>query len=96
MVTYSVMPISEIIDRVTAIARQCNVKHLSLFGSFANGTATEQSDIDFIVEGCRDMDSFLEKIDDIPTLRKIDIFDYNEVCNRFLREDMDKYGRKIF
>lgn len=37
-----------------------------------------------------------EKIDDIPTLRKIDLFDYDEVCSNYLREDMDKYGIQIF
>jgi len=30
------------------------------------------------------------------TLKKIDIFDYDEVCNQYLREDMDEYGRKIY
>ena len=36
-----------------------------------------------------------EEIDEIMTLKKIDIFDYDEVCNQYLREDMDEYGRKI-
>lgn len=90
------MPIDEIIQRVTDICKKHHVKHLSLFGSFAKGTATERSDIDFIVYGCDDIIQLLDEIDAIPTLRKIDIFDYDEVCSDYLRKDMDLYGKKIY
>ncbi len=92
----NIMPIEEVIERVTDVAHKYNVKRLDLFGSFADGTASPRSDIDFIVRGCEDIDSFLEEIDEIPTLRKIDIFNYDEVCSDYLREDMDKYGKQIF
>ncbi|QFJ56280.1 nucleotidyltransferase domain-containing protein [Pseudobutyrivibrio xylanivorans] len=90
------MPIDEIINRVVAIAHKYNVERLDLFGSFALGTASERSDIDFIVRGCSDIDNFEEEVNNIPTLRKIDIFNYDEVCSDLLREDMDKYGKQIF
>ncbi|WP_036977589.1 nucleotidyltransferase family protein [Pseudobutyrivibrio sp. MD2005] len=90
------MPIEEIITRVTDIAHKYNVKRLDLFGSFANGTATEYSDIDFIIYGCDNIDLFEEEVQNIPTLRKIDIFNYDEVCSPELREDMDKYGKQIY
>ena len=90
------MPIENIIDRVTEIAHKYNVKRLDLFGSYAYGTASERSDIDFIIRGCENIDGFMEEIENIPTLRKIDIFDYDEACNDYLREDMDKYGKQIF
>ena len=96
MVTHKTMPIQEIIDRVTEIARKYNVKRLDLFGSFANGNASERSDIDFIVRGCSDINSLIEDVENIPTLRRIDIFDYDEVCSDLLREDMDKYGKQIY
>ena len=48
----NVMPISEIIEKVTMICKKNNVKRLDLFGSFATGTATPTSDIDFVVYGC--------------------------------------------
>lgn len=92
----STMPIDEIIQRVTDICKKHQVKHLSLFGSFAKGTATERSDIDFIVYGCDNIIQLLDEIDEIPTLRKIDIFDYDEVCSDYLRKDMDLYGKKIY
>ena len=79
------MPIEDIIEQVTKIAHKYNVKRLDLFGSFANGTATEYSDIDFIIHGCDDIDSFEEEVQSIPTLRKIDIFNYDEVCSEVYR-----------
>ena len=90
------MPIEEIISRVTSIAHKYNAKRLDLFGSFARGTQTERSDIDFVVYGCEDIDGLMEEVDEIHTLRKIDIFNYDEVCSDYLREDMDKYGKQIF
>lgn len=61
-----IMPISEVIDKVTAICRTVGVRRLDLFGSFATGTATATSDIDFVVYGCEDMlklrKSFLRSI----------------------------------
>ena len=48
----NVMPIPEIIEKVTEICKKNGVKRLDLFGSFATGTATPTSDIDFVVYGC--------------------------------------------
>lgn len=90
------MTINEIIEEVVRICKKNEVEHLSLFGSYARGTQTEKSDIDFIVYGVKDIETLREEIDEIMTLKKIDVFDYDEVCNQFLREDMDKYGRKIY
>ena len=39
------------------------------------------------------VDEMLERIE---TLRKIDIFYYNEIHDEYLLEDIKKYGRKIF
>lgn len=90
------MTIDEIIEEVVRICKKNEVEHLSLFGSYARGTQTEKSDIDFIVYGVKDIETLREEIDEIMTLKKIDVFDYDEVCNQFLREDMDEYGRKIY
>lgn len=40
------MPIDEIIQRVTDICKKNQVAQLSLFGSFATGSALPTSDID--------------------------------------------------
>ena len=58
----NVMPISEIIEKVTMMCKKNNVKRLDLFGSFATGTATPTSDIDFVVYGC---DNLMQLEDDL-------------------------------
>lgn len=90
------MPIEEIIQRVTDICKKNDVQHLSLFGSFATGTALPTSDIDFVVYGCKDINQLEDAIDTIETLRKIDIFDYDHIFNKYLLEDIDTYGKKIY
>ncbi len=85
-----------IIKNVTEICRACGVEHLSLFGSYAAGTQTPYSDIDFIVYGAADIETLREKTDEIPTLIKIDLFEYEMCENDFLKEDMDLYAKKIY
>lgn len=91
-----VMSIDKLILLVEQICRKNDVSHLSLFGSHATGTATERSDIDFIVYGCKDKEKLTEEIENIPTLRKVDLFFYDEIFNKFLKEDMDRYGKPIY
>ena len=90
------MPIPELIDRVTEICQKNGVKRLDLFGSFVTGTATPTSDIDFVVYGCQDILKLEEDLEEIDTLRKIDIFDYDSIKNKFLLEDIQKYGKQIY
>lgn len=91
-----VMPVSEVIDKVAAICKANGVKRLELFGSFATGTQTPTSDIDFVVYGCKDTQRLEEALLEIETLRKIDIFDYDSIHNEFLLEDIKKYGKQIY
>lgn len=90
------MPISELIEQVTEICKKNGVKRLDLFGSFATGTATPTSDIDFVVYGCNNLIKLETDLEQIETLRKIDIFDYDSIHNEFLREDIHKYGKQIY
>lgn len=92
----NVMPVSELIDRVAAICRANGVARLDLFGSFAAGTALPTSDIDFVVYGCPDILKLEKQLEEIDTLRKIDIFDYDSIHNEFLLEDIRKYGKQIY
>ena len=69
---------------------------MDLFGSFATGTATATSDIDFVVYGCEDILQLEEDLMEIDTLRKIDIFEYESIHNEFLLEDIRKYGKQIY
>lgn len=90
------MPIDETIQRVTDICKKNQVAHLSLFGSFATGSALPTSDIDFVVYGCADMLRLTDDVAAIETLRKIDLFDYDRIRNKYLLEDIDNYAKKIY
>lgn len=91
-----VMPIPEIIEEVSKICKKNGVQRLDLFGSFATGTATTVSDIDFVVYGCKDFMKLEWEIDEIDTLRKIDLFEFESIKNEFLLEDIKKYGKQIY
>lgn len=90
------MPISELIEQVTEICKKNGVRRLDLFGSFATGTSTPTSDIDFVVYGCNNLIKLETDLEQIETLWKIDIFDYDSIHNEFLREDIHKYGKQIY
>ena len=87
----NVMPIDQLIDKVTTICKQNNVQKLVLIGSFATGTAAPRSDIDFVVYGCSNLIKLEADLEQIDTLRKIDIFEFESIHNEFLLED--KIGR---
>ena len=84
------------IATVAEVCKKNKVKRLDLFGSFATGTATDTSDIDFVVYGCRDFWKLENDISQIDTLRKIDLFDYDSIKNEYLLEDIKKYGKQIY
>ena len=90
------MPIPEIIEEVSRICKKNGVQRLDLFGSFATGTATPVSDIDFVVYGCKDFMKLEWEIDEIDTHRKIDLFEFESIKNEFLLEDIKKYGKQIY
>lgn len=90
------MSIDEIILQVEKICRKNNVEHLSLFGSHAANSAAERSDIDFIVYGCKNINKLTEEVENIETLRKIDLFFYEEIQNAYLKEDIKLYERPIY
>ncbi len=48
----------EICELATPIARKHGIKSLSLFGSYARGDATEESDVDFLVQPSEGMGLF--------------------------------------
>ena len=92
----NVMPVSEVIAKVAEVCKKNKVERLDLFGSFATGTATDTSDIDFVVYGCRDFWKLENDISQIDTLLKIDLFDYDSIKNEYLLEDIKKYGKQIY
>lgn len=53
-----VLTIDEIKKRIRPVCEKYNVKELFLFGSYARGEATEDSDVDFRLVSGRDIDLF--------------------------------------
>ena len=90
------MEVNQIIKEVEKICRRHDVEHLFLFGSYASGAQTETSDIDFFIKGGRDIRGLKEETEQIKTLKKIDIFVYDDCQNPYLKEDMDRYGKEIY
>lgn len=90
------MSIDEITNQVVAICKKHNIGHLYLFGSFATDTATATSDVDFVIKDGICSDEMQRELDEIPTLKKIDIFEYDNIKNKFLIEDINKYGKQIY
>lgn len=90
------MSVDTIIEKAIDICKKNGVQKLVLIGSFATGTATPTSDIDFVVYGCKDLLQLEEQFEAIETLRKIDIFDFDSIKNPFLLEDIEKYGKQIY
>ncbi|MBQ8085991.1 MAG: nucleotidyltransferase domain-containing protein [Lachnospiraceae bacterium] len=90
------MSIQDILKEIEYRCRQHNVEHLYLYGSYAKGTERDTSDIDIIVKGCSNIGALKEDLDRIPTLKKIDVFNYATCKNEYLKEDMDKYGKQIY
>ena len=92
----AMMSIETIIEKMKDICHNQGVKHLILFGSFATNTASERSDVDFAVKGCKDILKLEDAVETIETLRKIDVVDYDAVRNQYLKEDIDQYGKQIY
>lgn len=61
-----VYKIEEIAERVRPIAERYGVGKIYLFGSYARGEATEESDIDLLV----DASEIYTDINDIPALKR--------------------------
>ena len=56
------MPIEKIEDAVKAVAKKYDVRKVSLFGSYAEGYDTNDSDIDLLIEFGQDVVSLLHLI----------------------------------
>ena len=62
-----VYTVEEIKNKTGKIARQYEVGRMSLFGSYARGEATENSDVDFLIErgGIQDLFRYFAFVEDL-------------------------------
>ncbi len=73
-----VLSIQQIVDTVTPIARKYQIESVYLFGSYARGCATADSDLDFIVFGG-------------PTFKLTMIFAFAEELRAAFQKDIDVF-----
>ena len=90
------MTIENILKNIIDLCVQFSADSVILFGSRAKGTNTERSDIDIAVKGVKDIWKLQEKLEEIPTLYKIDLVDLDTCKNQLLMEDIEQYGREIY
>ena len=86
---------SEIAELLKPFAVRHHLDALILYGSRAQGTNHEHSDIDLAVVGGNYQDFKYDVDDHARTLLMFDIVDYLRVSPR-LREEIKKYGKLIY
>ena len=86
-----------------ALCRKHRVLRLSLFGSAAAGTLTEESDLDFMVEfevmpPSEHADAYFGLLADLETLfqRKTDLLERSAVENPYLLRGIERSRRLIY
>lgn len=90
------MTVNEIIENVKSICRDGEVSHLYLFGSYARGTNHMGSDIDFVLKGTKNFRDIEESVNQIETLKTIDLFDYDNIKNPYLKEAIERDAKLIY
>lgn len=90
------MTVDEIIEYVKKVCRDNGVSHLYLFGSYAKGTNHSGSDIDFVLKGTKKFHIIEESVNQIETLKTIDLFDYDNIKNPYLKEAIDRDAKLIY
>ena len=90
------MTIENILKNIIDLCAKFSADCVILFGSRAKGTNRERSDIDIAVKGVKDIWELQEKLEEIPTLYKIDLVDLDTCKNQLLMEDIEQYGREIY
>ena len=80
--------------------KKSNIEKAILFGSRARGNYKYNSDIDLaIIFTNNDSDNYIKiltKLEELYTLYKFDVIDYNKITNIKLKEEIDKDGIIIY
>ena len=77
-----------------------NINKVILFGSRARNNYKNNSDIDLaIIFDSDDNDNYIKlltKLEELNTLFKFDVIDYNKITNATLKQEIDKDGITIY
>jgi predicted nucleotidyltransferase len=96
------LQLPEILRTIEPVLRKYAIKRASLFGSFADGTATADSDIDLLVELAEPMGllQFIHIKHELEDLlgRKVDLVEFKAIKpslkNRILHSAIPIYGKE--
>ena len=96
---HGILDIAAIKEKSSAVLSDYPVKYCILFGSYAKGTASEDSDIDMLISSSvKGLEFFgmVEKLRDA-THKKVDVLDLSQLKNNLeLTDEILKDGVKIY
>ena len=96
--------IEERINQIIALCKKHRVKSFSLFGSAAKDTMKSESDIDFLVQFCDEIDvleyadnyfSLLQELENLLG-KKIDLVSKKSLKNPILIEEIERYKIDLY
>ena len=92
-----IIPVNDILNKIKSICNEYNINPI-LYGSFAKGTNRERSDLDIAINCNNETFNIIEDriYNEIETLRHIDLLNLNNCKNKYLLEDIKKYGKQIY
>ena len=89
--------IENVYKQIVKFGKECDVSQIILFGSRARGNYLPKSDIDIAVRGCKDIDRFLEFIDDdLNTLLFVDVVDLDSGVSPELAKEIERDGVVLY
>ena len=91
--------VNEIENLIEPIAKRYGVKKVFLFGSYAKGTATENSDLDLLVDSGLKGLRFVGFVEDVRSgvQKDVDIIDTSHIDEgSTIDKEIKKYGRLIY
>ena len=85
-----ILTIEEIKAKIRPVAEEFGLKRVSIFGSYANGTQTEESDVDFIIEFKKERPTYFDIFDvkdgfANATQKKVDVIRPNGLEKSYLK-----------
>ncbi|MCI8686911.1 MAG: nucleotidyltransferase domain-containing protein [Lawsonibacter sp.] len=83
-------------DALCALAEECGLEKVILFGSRARGDHRERSDIDLAVSGGDPVRFALRAEDELPTLLSFDIVNLNGPVQAELLESIQREGITLY
>lgn len=97
--THGVLSVSDIVCGCSTVFEKYEVDYCILFGSYARGTATDESDIDLVISSKETGLQFFGIIEELrETLhKKLDLLDLDQLTdNKELIDEVLKYGKKVY